>query len=422
MKWSIPFIAFCGLLTPGIIGCGGGGVAGPPAAATPSSVSVTVTFTGVSPTGVLKVALQTGSGPFIGQTLQNGQLTFTLPSMTSKYSLSWNCADEHNTTDIVLDATPLDGTQYVLDCRTGISPALPSGGVMASGSLDATAIPGTSTVSVFGKQGNTQGFQTTAAFGLSVQPGLNDIAIVPIDASFNALAVKILHNQTIPGPINGGNTIVLGAGDQVANEPLTVNNIPAGFPTSPPVTVSFQTVNGTAFQMTSTATTQYPAVPAASIQSGDSYIFSTQSSGTSQSVGITQSNTSGGAVTLTLPQPWNYSGPAPADVPTFTFNYPGTSGLGTVTELAILSTTAPPPISSSFSLAVLATPSYQNGANTITMPDFTGGSGGFFPSGTNVMWTGVIIAANGPLVHFLPSLPLNGSIITVQTFGNFTVP
>lgn len=75
-------------------------------------------------------------------------------------------------------------------------------------------------------------------------------------------------------------------------------------------------------------------------------------------------------------------------------------------------------------IEVLATGSYQNGANTISIPDLTAINGfiRLAPSGTMAGWSASIVGGAGPEVQFLPSLPANGSIFTVTTLGSFTVP
>jgi len=375
-----------------------------------------------------------GTGAFTAQTLQNNQLTIVLPSATSQYGVAWHCiVSAVTTSDFVLKATPQDGTAYTVGCPNGFSQtAAPSGLVAVTGSVDASAIAGVNIVDVTGKQGENIVFAPSGSFSVSLASGTNDVAFVPMGPSSPnppvinvAKAVKILRNQAIPGTINGGNTVTFSPADMVTNETLTVSNIPAGFINPPAVRVNFQTANGTVFALANEATTQYPALPAAALQTGDSYLFSTQTASMPQTLAILQSSTSGGPVTLALPQPWSYSGPAPAAFPTFTFNYSGFNGLPVITQSAVIFRTVVDAGEPFFrSIEVLATGSYQNGANTITVPDLTAIPGFISPalSGTTVSWSASIAGGSAPEVQFVPSLPANGSVAIVSTSGSYTVP
>ncbi|HEY6971632.1 MAG TPA: hypothetical protein VJA94_20645 [Candidatus Angelobacter sp.] len=431
MRFSKLFIV--SVLIVSAMGCGGGSsiTVPPPPPPVPSSISVTVTFI----FGIDTVAVQIGSGAFAAQTLQKnpsglGQLNLTLPSMTSKYAIAWHCVlgvAPNSFGDFVLEATPADGTQYNLGCSLTQPPPPAIGTFLGSGNVDASAIGAVSFISIYGNQARGGISGASGAFSINLFTGINDVAFVPTSVS-DILAVKIVRNQTVPGAINGGNPVVIGSNDMTSTQPLTVGSIPAGFSTSPTV-VTFQTANGTAVPLAQ-ATTQYPALPQGAVQSGDRYVFTTQVSNatTKQSLGLAQSSTDGGPVTLSaFPQPWSYSGPAPAAFPTFTFNYSGFTGLPVVTEDTRISTVAVDAGEPVFlSLEVLATGSYQNGANTITIPDLsalpvsTHLAGA--PSGTLISWSAFITAGSAPEMQFLPNLGANNTVSTVGNSGAYTVP
>lgn len=411
-----------------LAGCGGSGTNGGAVTNNASATSVTVTFN--SPLAPPTVAAQTGSAPFAAAPLQGNQLTISLPSATSKYSLAWTCTFHTMTFEYVLEATPQDGTAYSVGCQSGLLQPTGSAPPMAgaTGSVDASAIAGTAFVGIFGKQGGAGVMNAASgAFNFNMPSGMNDVAVVAVDASFNVLAVKIVRTQTVPGAINSGNTIVLGSADLLTTAPLNFANLPGGFD-APQVQVTYVTAGGTPVRLTNfnVALTQYPTAPAASVASGDFYQFQIQTSDTAthaSTIQVTQNMNGGGAVTIPLPPAWQFSGPAAAALPTFTFSYPGFAGVTTVTQQAGISCQTSP--SSSLLINILATGSFQNGATTLVIPDLSKVPGfpSSLPSGATVEWNASISGGAAPEVNFLPSLPAKDSIVAiVGNMGHFVVP
>jgi len=138
-------------------------------------------------------------------------------------------------------------------------------------------------------------------------------------------------------------------------------------------------------------------VPAASAQAGDSYslfvladipgpgnVFFTVSR-----VAVQQTISGGGPVTVALPDRFIYAGPVPAAHPTFDLNYTGFPGSTPPEMFALISwTTSVNLVPLVVDIDVESTPSYQNGAPTITIPNLSGVPGFFSPapSGQGVNW------------------------------------
>jgi hypothetical protein len=402
-----------------LIGCGGSG--GPGGG---GSTSITFTFSGT----FSGASLQTGTGTFAPATLQNNQLNFTLSSTTAKYAVAWVCLDleRGGAFETVFEATPQDGTAYVVPCPASgpvpVGPTPTPTAATGTGSVDASAIPGVDEVVIFGNIGGVGSVNAAVGsfnFGNFVS-GTNDIAVVAGDSATNTgQAVKIIRGQTLPGAINGGNTITLGPDDLFGSQPLSIPNVPAGF-SAPLVQALYSTATGTSFGILTTST-QYQTVPAASTQSGDSYVFFVSTSDTNNStMGIRQTITNGvGPLTIgPLPDPWTYSGPAPAALPTFTFDsYTGLPGQA-VSESASIGWDLPAPFPQpqpGFLIKVSASASYLNGARPpITIPNLVGLPGFSAvsppPSGTNISWG----AGFGAFA--------NGLLAGVGTGGSYPVP
>jgi hypothetical protein len=168
-------------------------------------------------------------------------------------------------------------------------------------------------------------------------------------------------------------------------------------------------------------------MPGGAVHAGDFYLYDVGASDTATHnsvVAFLQTTTSGGgSFSAALPQPWSFSGPAPATFPTFTFNYAGFNGLAGMSQQAFIEwSTAPGSFSS---IGTVATASFQSGAATLSIPNLTS-IPGFLPpaiSGTTVSWTADISGGPGPSLAFRLSVqPANGSISLVQNRGNYTEP
>lgn len=222
-----------------LVACGGSGSGGTGGGSAPPSITFTFIpniYLGTPP----PVALSTGMGPFAPVTLQNNQSTFTVRSATAKYAIAMNCIQDPETGDafeIVFEATPQDGTTFFADCNVnphvqpGNPPPPPPAQGNATGTLDASGIPGVVGVSVYANSGFS--FQPAPISGSFVDmltnAGTDDVAFVAYGSSGNGLAVKILRSQIVPGVLEGGDTITFGPGDLLTTQPLNITNVPAGF-------------------------------------------------------------------------------------------------------------------------------------------------------------------------------------------------
>jgi hypothetical protein len=397
-------------------GCGGGSSM-PPSGGTP----VTLSFTGSTPTAV---ATQTGAGAFIPMTPAS-QITFSLPQGTTTYAVAYVCppislSSITLTQEHVVEVSTQDNVQLTLLCIPRGAPATGT----ATGSVS-SAIAATASIEIVGKGGLGQ-LLSSGAFSVALPAGANDVALIADDASDVILGIKILRAQTVPGVLNGGSGIVIGPGDAPVPQSITVNNVASGF-TTPGISASYVTSNGTAIGLVHSTgfvnPQTYVAIASADTQAGDFYGYDAVAfnAGTGQSMTLIQTTTSGGGpVTLTLPAPWNFSGPAPAKLPTFTFDYSGFTGQPAVANFASIDWTI---ASASSSLDVMATARFLNGADTITLPDLSGLPGFLAPaaSGTTIHWSGSIFAGTGAPAS-LGGSPSNSSLASVSSSGQYTQP
>jgi hypothetical protein len=231
------------------------------------------------------------------------------------------------------------------------------------------------------------------------------------------LAIKNFDNQTVPGTLNGGNAVTFSSADATTPQTITFANLPNGYGT--PYT-SVSGISG-AFQLASGVLTQYPQLPAGVLESGDYYTFQATSSPSSgqSTVGSFLYPTNGGPVTLSFPAPWTTAGPAPASLPTFTFDYTGYAGKSGVYSEGIYSWT--PPNGNQNEILVGATQNYMGSATSLSVPDLSG-VGGFLtppPSGTNnVYWSETIYQETFPSATSVAG----GSQTYVSSNGTYTVP
>jgi len=371
-------------------------------------------------------AAQTGAGAFSTVPLQGNKVTFSVPNGTTKFSLAYVCSPIvlpglTTSNEFIVQATTQDGTAFNADCAN--IPATSS----VSGSVNSSLIAGASDVRITGNVGFSTSVGTSGApFNTPLPTGTNDVAVVAVDGSNNALAVRMMRSQTVPGALNGGGTIILSPSDATTNQTITVNSLPVAFAAATTF-AEYRTANGTLVVLYNGPATQYRTVPAAIAQSGDFYFYDTAASdiATHKSfVGFLQSTTSGGgSITATLPQAWSFAGPAPAVFPTFTFNYSGFTSLSNGAQEATIAWFTS--LSTVSSITIVATTSFQNGATTIAIPNLTSISG-FLPpatSGTSVSWVADIFGGSGPSLSFLLNVqPSSGSVSFVQNQGSYTEP
>jgi hypothetical protein len=400
-----------GIVATVIVGCGSSSVP------MPQGTVVPVTFAGT--TAPQAVATQVGGGAFMQASLQAGNtVNLVLPTGTTKYAIAYVCAGFSD--EFIFEATVQDSAALTVSC-----PGFGTSNLgMATGSVDASAIPGVTNVDIVpgGVLGGVSG-----PFSVNMPAGSDDVGFLAFGSTGNVLGVKILRSQSIPGVINGGNTVLFGPGDATIVQPGTINNVPANF-FQPGVAARYHTANGASLTLNTvvSAPPMYPAVPAAATQSGDFYLYSTSAVSMSpftQQIGMTQTTTNGGGpVTLRLPAPWSYSGPVPAAFPTFTFNYSGFSGLPAVSQQVLIIWPTGP--TSRNLIMVTATANFQNGATTLTLPDLTSLPGFFAPapSNTQISWIADIFGGTTQEYIFSINPPSNGSVAFVENRGSYIQP
>jgi hypothetical protein len=414
---SISRGSFCVFVTACLAGCGGssgsGSTGGGGGGGNPTTV--TYSFTRGTPTAV---ATQIGTGAYTQTTLQSNTLTLSIPSGTTDYSIAYVCPTySTSSTSIsggerVIKASTQDGTSFSLICAGA---AVPDVGT-ATVQVDASAISGAAFVSVGPHLQPWSG--TTLSFSVEMLSGTHDVAVYATDAHENALAVRILRNQTIPGALNGGNTVALGSSDLTVPQAITYNNVPSGF--AAPSTMAEYLIDGGNALLDMNATSQYMAVPSSEVQSGGNYAFTVSLNSIAtpgESIFIQKPpGNSGGPQSFTFPAPWSYAGPTAAALPTFNFDYTGFSGSANVLRSAILFWGQGTTLSE---IAVSASANYQNGATTISIPELSGLTGfiASAPTGTTVSWFAGI--SQGVSVD---SLVTGSTVSSVENSGTYTEP
>jgi hypothetical protein len=348
-----------------------------------------------------------------------------LPPGTTQYGVAFVCTPEPPVNrQVVIQADLRDGNAYTLQ-ECGSAPAPPSTGSL-SGSFDASAIPGASTVdiSVDNFSGGATFGTTTGSFNFPAQVGVTDVFAVAFDTLHTPLAMKIVRSQTVPGVANGGNPITLAASDAITTTmPISVVNAPAGF--NPPGVIhfpSYVTANGgyaIGIGANPFLPTGYSVAPAAQVQPADYYLLDLIAAVGNRSVSTTHLLRTAAPVTLTLPNPWTATPPTPARFPTFTFDYTGFAGQPAVADVASLSWSQGAIV---FSMNVISTANNQNGATTLTFPDLTS-IPGFFPmapAGITISWFAATLG--GTTQFYAGPTPIPQTISRVGNQGTYTQP
>jgi hypothetical protein len=392
-----------------------------------SATTVTITFYGSSMP--LLVAAQTGSGALAAKTLSGNTLALSIPSGTSIYSVAYLCpalgtGQSSSQFEYLWEASVLDGTSVGLHCGYQPSPT-----PTLSGSLDASAIPGVNSFQINAQTSNSfnGGYVyngPTASFDVPAPAGGDRVLVLANTSQADGpAAAKNFDNQTVPGALNGGNTVVFGTADSTIPEQITYNNVPSGF--SSPSTYVTLSMNGAAqvFNYGSNATSQYLALPASATETGDAYFLDANASNANLPISVnTETISSGGPVSFTFPHPWNHANPTPAALPNFAMDYTGFSGKANVNQNAWISW-KPQNVSSSGlqNIQVETTANYQSGSTTLAIPDLSGLAGYFAPpsSGTRVEWN---IWMQQQSWSLTAQSPLNGTLNDVSDSGQYTVP
>jgi hypothetical protein len=421
-------VSGCGGSSSGTGGGGGGGNGG--GGNTPTTV--TVSFAG-TPTAL---ATQVGSGAFTAATLTSGKLTLSIPSGTTNFAVAYICPDGGYIQQFVLEASTLDGTSYsALYCASTATE--PTGTLTGSGDVSAIAGAGYLGVTADSGSGYSEGFLLTVTgepqpISVALPSGTDRVLLTGASlqnpevfgSEENVLAVRNFDSVTVPGTLNGGNTVTLGAADEVTMQPITYKNVPSGF-SAPTTNVNYEWSDGGMLPLSNEATTQYPAIPAAAAESGDYYSFaaatemSTNGGGGEAGVSVATNTTANGPVTFTFPAPWIYAGPTPSAQPVFNMANSGITGKTGVVDTIALSW-SPTSVGQTTSV-VYATANYLNGSTSLGVPNLTGVSGFLSvpPSGGLVIWFADVEQSSAAS---LQPLGPNGTYIDVENGGSFTVP
>lgn len=424
---ALLLIAGCGGSSGGGTGSGGSGGGGNP-------TTVTFAITGGTPTAV---ATSTGSGSFTAATLTSGKVTLNLPSGTTSFAVAFVCpalsltitAPSQQTYQYVFEASTLEGTSFSEPCPT--TPATGTTGTL-TGTVNATAVPKASFLNVLAYGGGGSGsYYSTAldtSFSLSAPVGTDRVEVVAYNSavngfveSFSLVAAKNFESQTVPGTLNGGSTVVLGAADETTPEPITYSNVPSGYG-SPTTLATYAFANYGGIFLADAATSEYPALTADVMESGGYYTYTASSYATNNSGGevyATTTSASGGPMSFTFPPAWSYAGPVAAAWPSFDLSYPGFSGkTGNCDEVIMGWSTSS---DAEYYVQATVTGNYLNGATTVAVPNLSGLTGFLAApaSGTDVVWAANISQGNYLCLRPLPS---DGMLAGVSNAGVYTVP
>jgi len=412
MNCGVIRLSVLGVALTSIAGCGGssGGGSGTGGTGGGNNNSTTVTYTinGGTPTAV---ATQIGSGSFTAATLNGGKLTLSLPSGTTNFAVAYVCpplpsTEILETDEDVFEASSLDGVSFSGGCP---SPVTGSATGNLTGTIDSSAISGASSLYIYVQNGSALGGGTGGVpisnFQLEAPTGTDrvELAVYSSDPnlypqSYSLLAAKKFSNQAVPGQLNGGNTVVLGAADETTLEPITYNNVPAGY-SAPATSALFQMDGNNTLGITSPANSAYPALPAGAVESGDHYLLYSTARSTlepTEAVYAETNLTSAGPVSFTFPAAWSYAGPAAARWPSYDLSYTGFSGnKAGACNIVSMEWWAGSNVASVELISyvqVNASANYLNGSTTVAVPDLSGLSGFVAPpaSGTSVSWGAVI--------------------------------
>lgn len=313
---------------------------------------------------------------------------------------------------------------------TALSAACPEVGQLGAqgtltGSVDASAIAGTQSIAIIGKDFGGVGLTGTSGnFSATLPTGSNDIAAVAYNSSSSVLGIKILRSQTVPGVANGGNPITLATTDAVTTQSVTTANTPTGFTQLDSLDAQYNTGNLTGVMLNNLAApTQYAVVPTTEAASGDWYSFSTsvQNTTTHQQLGASENTTTPGAVTLTYPAPMTYTAPTAAAFPTMTIDDSQFSASPYVTAFAQIQWAVSGSPVEQYSVSVTATSAYLNGATTLTIPNLTS-LAGFFPtaaSNSSIVWTAQVSGSTAPGYE---ATSLNSSTQFAAITGTYAEP
>ncbi|KAA6457479.1 hypothetical protein DYQ86_21830 [Acidobacteria bacterium AB60] len=269
------------------------------------------------------------------------------------------------------------------------------------------------------------GLPLVGPFSVSAPQGSDRVMVLVNGADGTVAAARDFKGQTIPGALNGGTTVALNTADKAASQPITYNAVPAGY-SQPTTHVALELGGAGALTLATSANGSYPALPASAVESGDTYFLlsiSPNSAKIGEAVVGSATLSAAAPVSFNFPPPWTYAGPAPASLPSFTFQYAGFSGkTGVADEVAIswLNNTSANSYTYNY-IQVIATANFQGSATTLAVPDLSAVAGFLAPpaSGKTVTWSATITqASSAPLQPTPPDYSWTG----VSNTGTYTAP
>ncbi len=429
--WALALIVGCGV-SPGSNGGSSGSNSGG------SPTVVTFTFTGVTPT---VVATKTGSGPFIAVPLTSGTVTINVPSGVNNFAVAYTCSTSFppsgNGPSVVVEqdvyeATTLDGSAFTGSCLGAVVPASPPATGTLTGSVDASAIPGASSLDVYAMgDGFDSAFgspsSNASGFGFAAPTGsdrvlvlaYNDVYSPPaLAGSTTVVAARSFENQAVPGAVNGGNPVVLAPSDETTPVPITLGSLPAGF-TLEGTTANLVTSSGNII-LAAPATGHYPALPAGAMESVEYYSVNASATNGTGVTSISRTSPTAVPVAFTFPAGWSYAGPTPASMAIFDLAYAGFSGTNGI-SYAVSGVWSPAGLGEQHVTVIHATGNYLGGGTSITWPDLSSVTGFYSPpaSGSSVLWGASVTQTT---YASQPASPANATVTTVGNSGHYIVP
>jgi|GEM_PF-4095288 len=390
------------------VGCSSGGGGGssivPPPTPPPVGTTITATWTGSNQPTV--VAVSSGlAGTWNVVSLTGSKATFTLTPGTTTYQIAYFCTPNLQ----IVELSTADTVTPTFTCgNTGYQTVTFNYSVTVPGAQSAdilVAVPGFTQYS--GLIPVAGSYTMTGAPGPTV-----DVMLLAFDANGQSIGMNILRNQTYTNNQNVMLPTLSAAATQF--QTFTVGGAPAGWTTY--YYTSYILADGSRFNLSSYPT--YPLVPASQAVSGDYYLAAAvaRSVGSNLGVGAGVGSTVPPA-SATLPAPFSYAGPTPAEDPTFSFSYTSSPVLtGTIVYTASISW-------QTASLAVFATQTAVGANPSLTVPNLAKVSPLFpnLPSGgAQVSWQ-ANVAVLSPLT--LSSIPAAGGAQTdAYAYGTFTAP
>lgn len=407
------FVVLC--LSACLVACGGSSGGGNNMLTTTPPTPVTLTVSGATP---MLAATQIAGGSWSALTMSGATATFNVPSSSAAYAVAVLCPARTSGVQIeaVLEALASDTTSPTLYCP-------PTTSVTMTVNFDLSAVPGAvdAAVAVGTDISAYWPGPTSAANVQNVVTGTQDIGVAaygptPTTAPYG---VQIQRGVDVTGaPIT---VPAMSTSDETGSATITVNGVPSGYSNS--VSAYYVTAGGATIPINGTSVPNYALIAAGDTQSGDFYsVQSAAVDGTGTNiVEQAQSFASGANLTLTLPAPMSYSGPTPAQYPTFDATYSGFTGSGKTGWIAALDwpSTAP-----TVGILVYATSGFL-GSNSIAIPDLSSVSGFIAPpaSGTQVAWS--VVAFQQSALYFAFDVFATPSSETAQYAiegGEYTEP